>query len=79
MRRSALALLCLSSLLFPGCKMLDPDSKLNPNRGDYHDEYDAVGKEGRGNTEREKQVDPVGGWLYSPEARAINRNLGVAD
>jgi len=79
MRQTALALLCLSSLLFPGCKMFDPDCRLNPNRGEYHDEYDAAAMEGRGNTEREKPVDQVGGWLYSPEARAINRHLNVAD
>jgi len=79
MRQSAFALLCLSSLLFPGCALLGPDSKLNPNRGEYHDEFDSVGKEARGNEAREAQVDPLGQWLYSPEARAINRNLGVAD
>ena len=79
MRRTALLLSCLFAICGSGCAMLDPNSKLNPNRGEYHDEFDTVGKEGRGNVEREKKIDPLGDWLYSPEARAINRNLGVAD
>jgi hypothetical protein len=51
------------------------NTKLNVNRGEYHDEYDAVAKEGRGETD----FDPMGDWLYSPEARAINRHLGVSE
>ena len=78
MRQSTFFLLCLSSLVCSGC-ILDPNSRLNVNRGEYHDESDLVGKEGRGNTAAEKEVDPMGKWLYSPEYRAINRNLGVAD
>ena len=31
------------------------------------------------NAKQELDVDPMGEWLYSPEARAIKRNLGVAD
>ena len=78
MRQSALALLCLSSLLCSGC-ILDPNSRLNVNRGDYHDENEAIGKEARSGTEPEKQVDPMGQWLYSPEYRSIMRNLGAAN
>ena len=78
MRHSAFALLCLSSWLCSGC-IMDPNSRFNVNRGEFHDENDLVGKEGRGGTDPEKQVDPLGQWLYSPEYRAINRNLGVAD
>jgi hypothetical protein len=78
MRQSAFALLYLSSLFASGC-ILDPNSKLNVNRGEYHDEYDAVAKEGRGNTTSEEEVDPLGRWMYSPEAQSINRHLGVSN
>ena len=78
MRYLACLVLGLASLLASGC-ILDPNSRLNVNRGDYHDEYDIAGKEGRAGSEGEKQIDPMGQWLYSPEARAINRNLGVSD
>ena len=30
-------------------------------------------------TRREQNDDPLGEWLYSPQARAIRRNLGVGD
>jgi len=79
MRLAPLALLCLAAPLFSGCKMFDPESRLNPNRGEYHDEGDLVGKEGRGDQSIEPAPDKLGSWLYSPKARAINRNLGVED
>jgi len=78
MRQIAFVLLGVSTLLASGC-ILDPNSRFNVNRGEYHDEYDIAGKEGRAGSDSEKDVDPVGQWLYSPEARAINRNLGVGN
>ena len=78
MRPIAFLMLAASSLFASGC-ILDPNSRFNVNRGEYHDENDMVGKVGRGDTAAEKEVDPMGRWLYSPEAQAINRNLGVAN
>lgn len=79
MRQITFAVVCLASLLSQGCKMFQPDSPLNVNRGVAHDEYDAAAKEARGNTEPEKRVDGLGDWLYSPEAKQINAHLGVAN
>jgi hypothetical protein len=77
MRLLALALLSVPVLSFSGCKPLDPNSKWNVNRGEYHDEYDIASKEGRNGEEIEKEPDGLGKWLYSPKARAIDRHLGV--
>ena len=79
MRLIALLLLSLLIPLSSGCKPLDPNSKWNVNRGEYHDEYDIAGKEGRYGGEMEKEPDGLGKWLYSPKARAIDRHLGVED
>jgi hypothetical protein len=79
MRPTALTIVCLATLLLPGCKMFDPDSRFNPNRGEYHDEGDLVSKEGRSDQEIDHAPDKMGSWLYSPKARAISRNLGVED
>jgi hypothetical protein len=78
MRPIVCLLLAVLSLFVSGC-LLDPNSRFNVNRGEHHDENDMVGKVGRGDTAGEKDVDPMGQWLYSPEARAINRNLGVGN
>ena len=74
-----IVLLCLLSPLVSGCTMFNPNSKWNVNRGDYHDESDLVGREGRGDQSIERAPDGMGSWLYSPKARAIQRNLGVED
>ena len=66
MRLALLALLCLSVLLVSGCKMFDPNSRLNPNRGEYHDEGDLVGKEGRG----DQSIDPATLPVYAPQLTA---------
>ncbi len=79
MRLIALLLLSLPALLFCGCKPLDPNSKWNVNRGEYHDEYDIASKEGRAGEEVEKEPDRLGRWLYSPKAQAIDRHLGIQD
>jgi hypothetical protein len=78
MRAILFLVLAASSLFASGC-ILDPNSRFNVNRGEHHDENDMVGKVGRGDTAAEKDVDPLGQWLYSPEHRAINRNLGVGN
>ena len=78
MRLIALTLLCLFSLLASGC-MFDPNSRFNPNRGEFHDDSDLVGKEGRGDQDVERAPDKLGSIMYSPKARAITRNLGVED
>ena len=79
MRPILLAVLCLSSLLFSGCSLLDKNSWLNPNRGEFHDEGDAVSKAGRSDVPIEKAPDAMGNWLYSPQYRAIARNVGAED
>jgi hypothetical protein len=77
MRRSALLVWCLLTLLFSGCAFMDPNSPLNVNRGSYSDEY-MVRKEARSSEELEHEdVEGMDKWLYSPKARAINRDLGV--
>ena len=78
MRRIPLLLLCLASPVVSGCAMfgITPDSKLNVNRGEYHDEF-TIGREARGTEQLEQEPDGMGKWLYSPKARAIDRDLGV--
>jgi hypothetical protein len=65
--------------LASGCKLFDPNSKFNVNRGELHDENDLPGKIGRGDQEVEKSPDGLGKWLYSPKARQISHNLGTED
>jgi len=79
MRLTALLSLCLASLLVSGCKVFDPDSKYNVNRGELHDENDLPGKIGRGDQEVDRAPDGLGKWLYSPKARQISHNLGAED
>jgi hypothetical protein len=78
-RKTALLLLGMSSFFICGCSMFSPNSKLNVNRGDYHDEWEAGGVERRASTEGmdHEDADGLDKWLYSPRYRAINRNLGV--
>ena len=78
MRRAFFPMLCLS-LLAAGCSMFSPNSRLNVNRGEYHDEADMVAKEGRAGQTMERAPDGLGQWLYDPKTRAINRNLGIED
>jgi len=47
------------------------------NPKDYHDEFDVVGKEGRGHQEMEHESDAFTKWIQSPKARNIERNLGI--
>jgi len=78
-RIAVLITLGLPSLFGTGCSLLNPNSKLNVNRGDYHDEWDGPGVERRSSGEGMDHEDADGAdkWLYSPKYRAINRNLGV--
>ncbi len=67
------------SFLSTGCSFFNPNSKLNVNRGDYHDEWEGAGTERRAGTSDMEHEDSDGldKWLYSPQYRAINRNLGI--
>jgi hypothetical protein len=77
MRHAALYFVCLSAVLFSGCNMLNPNTWMNPNRGDYHDEFD-IQQEARGGEAMDHEdVDGIDKWILSPKARAINRNLGI--
>jgi hypothetical protein len=79
LRDTVFMLLGLSLLVNSGCTFLNPNNKLNVNRGDYHDEWEAGGVERRASTEGmdHEDADGLDKWLYSPKYRAINRNLGV--
>jgi len=78
-RPAVLMLLGLSSLLSTGCSLLNPNSKLNVNRGEYNDEWGAGGVERRASTDgmEHEDADGLDKWLYSPKYRAIMANLGV--
>lgn len=49
----------------------------DPNSAEYHDEWESVGSEGRGDQAYEKESDGLTKWISSPKARSIERNLGV--
>lgn len=66
------ALLLLAAL--PGCSLLD---SYQTEASRYRDDYDFVGEEGRGDRPREKESDGLSKWIESPQARSINRNLGI--
>ena len=76
MRTRLCALSCLVSLVLAGCKMLEPNSPLNVNRGTHYDEW-SIGDEARAGEAVEKDYnDPLDQWIHSPKYRAINRDLG---
>lgn len=78
MRQTALLAWCALTLLSAGCSMIDPNSRMNVNRGAFNDDYSVVRKEGRSGEQMDHEdTDGMDKWLYSPKARAINRNLGV--
>ena len=79
LRHAVVMLLGLSSVFHCGCSMINPNSKLNVNRGEHHDEWEAAGVERRASTDgmEHEDTDGLDKWLYSPTYRAINRNLGV--
>jgi len=71
-------ILGLSSMFQCGCSMINPNSKINVNRGDYHDEWDAGGVERRATDGMEHEdAEGLDNWIHSPKYRAINRNLGL--
>lgn len=82
MRRFLLILACCACGVLPGCQTMnrramseaERTESLNPK--DYHDEFDVVGREGRGHQAMEHESDGLTKWIESPKARAINRNLG---
>jgi hypothetical protein len=60
-----------------GCRFLDPNSPLNPNRGSFSDEFTA-NNEGRAATALEHEdMEGADPFLLSPKAQAIQRHLGV--
>lgn len=76
MRRFPVPVWFLLTLASSGC-ILDPNSRLNVNRGSYTDEY-LIQKEARGTSDLEHEdADGLDQWLYSPKYRAINRDLGI--
>lgn len=62
----------------PMSRFILPGAQDEPLRPDIEDEWAFVGDEGRGDYERER--DPDRWWrnlVMSPEARNIERNLGI--
>ncbi len=74
MRRFTLALLWLAPLLACGC--LNPNSQLNPNRGEHHDEWSIHDEARAGESLETDYNDGLDNWIHSPKYRAINRDLG---
>lgn len=72
-----LACFCVLGALVSGCTTAkNLHERQKKAQREYHDEWSVVGKEGRSEFPREKETDALTPWLESPEARAINKNLG---
>lgn len=72
---ACLACLFVSGLL--GCSMFQRAYKHQDTAiKEYHDDWKIVGEEGRGELPRAKETDKLTPLLQSPEARAIEKNLG---
>lgn len=82
MRRFLLILVCCACGSSIGCQTMNRRAMSEAERTevynpkDYTDEYDVVGKEGRGHQAMEHESDFLTRFISSPKARAINRNLG---
>jgi len=72
MRYRLCCLLLLATLT--GCSLFQ---QYQDDAARYRDDYDFVGDEGRGDRPREKESDGLSKWVESPQARSINRNLGI--
>ena len=60
-----------------GCSLMQKAYKHQENAiTEYHDDWKTAGTEGRGEMPREKETDKLTPLLQSPQARAIEKNLG---
>ena len=77
MRYFVAGLACLTCFSLTGCTLAQKAYKHQENSiTEYHDDWGNVGTEGRGEMPRQKETDKLTPLLQSPEARAIEKNLG---
>lgn len=77
MRHFIITLVCVAVCGLSGCSMIQRFHKYQANGiKEYHDDWKIVGEEGRGELPREKETDWLTPFTESPQARAINKNLG---
>jgi hypothetical protein len=63
---------------FSGCSTFKDYYNQRSNAlNEYHDDYKVAGEEGRAEMVRQKETDGLTPLLQSPEARAIEKNLGI--
>lgn len=76
--RPLIALLaCFSALNLTGCSLFQRVYNYQETQiKEYHDDWKSVGEEARGEMPRQKETDGLTPLLQSPEARAIEKNLG---
>lgn len=71
-------LLLIGGSSMTGCAVVqNMHQKRVKEMDDYHDEYKVAGDEGRADVPRVKETDSLTPWMQSPEARAIEHNLGI--
>lgn len=86
MKNHGCRLLCLASLmaaaaLQTGCTLMNATfpwlaRKEQWEPEEVEDKWSFVGREGRGNRALEDEHDPLKPFLMSPQAQAIERNMG---
>lgn len=77
MRYLVAGLACLSCCSLLGCSaMRNVYKQQEEAQTEYHDDWKTAGAEGRGEMPREKETDKLTPLLQSPQARAIEKNLG---
>lgn len=60
-----------------GCSLMQKAYKHQENaQSEFHDDWTSAGTEGRGSMPRQQETDKLTPLLQSPEARAIEKNLG---
>lgn len=68
---------CLTLSQLVGCSLMQRAYKHQESAiTEYHDDWKNVGSEGRGEMPREQESDKLTPLLQSPQARAIEKNLG---
>ena len=77
MRLVLVSAVCLAACSLTGCSMMQQAYKHQSDQMyDYHDDWKQVGSEGRAELPREQESDKLSPLLQSPQARAIEKNLG---
>ena len=77
MRHVIACLLCIGCCSLMGCTLIKKAKKHQEDAiSEYHDDWKNVGAEARGEMPRSKETDGLTPWVQSPEARAIEKNLG---